>query len=301
MQQSSALRRLVTILVEAINSGNPEESAGHAILNAMSLEARPKNIMAFFELLKRAEDEAGSIRNNPMLNMYLQRLGELYERFTANHIWGSKWAVFSSYIESTSILLALDGLTNYFHQEHPSIFLEEVFLERLTEKLNELHKEILQADLSPDLKNFLIDHIEKLRTATSRYQIDGTEGLKNAAQALFSDLVLTEQCLEEKEKSNPVYLSIKAVGIAFLLWLRPSPYDIIGVIPDIQGYWVPRFEEFNAGFEKVKGIIKESSGLEEILEKSAQVFDKTQQKYLAAGKDFKALPPGEDEPEAKSH
>lgn len=64
MQQSNALRRLEEMLAEAVTSGDRNQPSGPILLKAMKLSAQPQNIVDFYELLNKAEEEARSIRKS---------------------------------------------------------------------------------------------------------------------------------------------------------------------------------------------------------------------------------------------
>ncbi|NJR64028.1 MAG: hypothetical protein HC769_37930, partial [Cyanobacteria bacterium CRU_2_1] len=99
MQQSNALRRLEEILTKAISNGNIQQASGPILLEAMNLGDQPHNIVDFFELLNKAEEEARSIRTKPKIDRYLQTIEKLHEYFIVQHAWGVQWNTFATYIE----------------------------------------------------------------------------------------------------------------------------------------------------------------------------------------------------------
>jgi hypothetical protein len=300
MIQSSALRKLEEVLTNAITNGDATLSSGPILLQAMNHEALPHHIVDFYELLNKAEDEAKNIRTKPNIDRYLQTIEKLHNHFVVHHLWAVQWQTFSTYINDKGILTTLDALAEFFHSENPSVFLEEDFLGKLSDELSKLLRDIIQSDLSKELKNSLRIHIESLLQAIHKYHIDGTRGLKKAAQALVSDLMMTEHNLQDSDKKSSTYMTIKAWGLSLLLYLTPTPYDIIGAVPDIDGYWRPKFEELSAGYKKIEGIINDGPTLliQEVVKKSSPIFDKQPQKSLSAGKGTKSLPPSKDEIES---
>jgi hypothetical protein len=301
MCQSSALRRLEETLTNAIKNGDIKQASGLILLEAMHLEPQPHNIVDFYELLNKAEEEARCIRTKQNINRYLQTIEKLHEHFVIHHIWGIKWDVFATYIEAKDVLNTLDSLAEFFYSENPAIFLEKEFLEKLNDEFSNLLEGILQSDLSKELKRFLASHIEDILRAIRRYRIDGTEGLKKAAQSLVSDVMMSEYSLKNVDKRNPIYTCIKAWGLSLLLYIAPSPYDIIGAVPDIHDFWIPKFEELSTGHKKIEGIICETSTIQEAFEKASNAFDRQQQKSLLGSKELKALPASKEYPEANTY
>lgn len=289
MQQSNALRRLEEMLTEAVSNGDRNQPSGPILLKAMKLSNQPQNIVDFYELLNKAEEEGRSIRNKPNINRYIQTVEELHHVFVVHHLWNTKWETFATYIENKGVLNTLDALADFFNSQNPAIFLEQDFLEKLNGEFRNLLDRILKSDLSKELKIFLIERIEDILKAIRRYHIDGTEGLEKATKSLVSDLVMVEHSLEDNDKNNPLYKRVKAWGLSLLIYIAPSPYDIIGAVPDIHEFWVPKFEELAAGHKKVEQIICDTSTIQEAFEKASNIFDKQQQKSIA-GRDLKALP-----------
>jgi hypothetical protein len=299
MMQSSALRRLEETLTKAVDNGDIKQASGPILLEAMNLANQPHNIVDFYELLNKAEEEARSIRTKTRIDRYLQTIEKLHEYFVVQHIWGIQWNAFATYIKDKGVLNTLDSLAEFFHSENPAIFLEEDFLEKLNSEFTLLLEKILQSDLSKDLKRFLTGQIENILNAIRRYKIDGTEGLKKAAQSLVSDLVMTEHNFKDVDKKNPIYTCVKAWGLSLLLYIAPSPYDIIGAVPDIYDFWVPKFEELSTGHKKIERIICETPTIQEAFSKASSAFERQPQKSIE-GKELKALPASKEDPEANT-
>jgi len=299
-QQSSALRRLDVILDKVVTHGKREEFTGFLLLRAMNLKEHPKNIVSFYELLVKAEEEGNRLRGRPRIPEYLRILDQLHEVFASHHLWRTKWDVFVTHIHNEKVLIILDALANYFEDKYPGLYLEQDFLDKLNGDFGSILNGIPKSDLSKELKRFLTEQIEDILKAIRRYQIDGTEGLKKVSKSFVSDLAMSEHTLDEKDKSNPLYKHVKASFLSLLIWIAPSPYDIIGAVPDIHDFWVPQFEHFLQGREQVEKIVDETSTIQDALEQVSReapsIFGKQEQKSIA-GKDQKFLPPSSNDQE----
>lgn len=293
MRQSSALRRLEEILSEAVNNGDKTQNAGVVLLRAMSFSEEPQYVINFYGLLNKAEEETKTLKNQPNINRYLQALGQLNEIFVVRNIWAENWSIIANNIETKNLLTTLDSLATFFYLENPTIFLEEDFLEKLDNVFKELLSEILSSDLSRELKRFLIKHIEDIQTAISRYRIDGAQELEKSVKSLVSDLVISEHNIKEEDKNNPLYSYLASWTVGLLLFIRPTVYDVISIIPDINDYWVPKFEELADGQKKIEQIINETSTIQEACEKSSNIFDRQTQKSITGTTKRKALPPSD--------
>jgi hypothetical protein len=295
MLQSSALRRLEEILTEAVANGDRNEASGPLLLKTMKLSGDSQNIVDFYELLNKAKEEARSIKNKPKIDRYVNSIEKLHQIFIVNHIWGAHWQIFATYIEDRDVLNVLDSLADFFYSQNPAMFLDKDFLSELNSEFASLLGKILKSDLSKELKKFLIVHLDNILKAIRRYYIDGTEGLEKATKSLVSDLVITEHRLQDVDKKNPIYKHVQAWALSLLLYIAPSPYDIIGAVPDIHDFWVPQYKELAEGHKKIEKIICKSPTLQKAVEKSSNTFDRQPQRSIEGSKELKALPaPKED-------
>ena len=288
MQQSSALQRLEEILTNAVKRGDRDEVSGLVLLTTMNLTHQPRLLVDFYEILNKAEEEARTIKNNERLYRYIQTIEELQDIFIAHHMWREPWSTLASKIEVRGVLNTLDALARFFSSQNPATLLDQDFLEKLETSFKDLLDEILKSDLSNELKRFLIERVEDILRAVRRYHIDGTEGLEKAAKSMVTDLVMAESNLKEQDKSNPKYRHVKALVLGLLIYIAPTPYDIIGAVPDIHSFWKPQFEEFTAVHKEVEQIVDASQTIQEVFEKASNIFDR-QQKAIAGSKELKAL------------
>ncbi|MHC5746609.1 MAG: hypothetical protein ACYTXT_32905 [Nostoc sp.] len=98
-----------------------------------------------------------------------------------------------------------------------------------------------------------------------------------------------------------MYKRAKAWFLSLLIYIAPSPYDIIGTVPDIHDFWVPKFEELAAGWEKVGQIICETPTIQEAFQKASNTFDRQPQKSITGGRELKALPASKEELETTTN
>ena len=299
MQQSNALTRLENILTEAVEKGDKKQASGYVLLTVMGLPPNEsQNFLDFYELLNRAEEETRRLKDINRIERYLKVIVELRAFSASGDLWNSAWENFSNYIEARSVLISLDSLAREFHRQNPSILLEQEFLKKLSSKFESLLRSTLSSDLSKELKRFLVERIEDILTAIRKYHIDGTEGLKKAAQPLVSDLVLQEHRLTDEDKRNPIYSGVIASIVALIQFVTPSNiFDLIGFFPDVS-YWEPKFEDLAKGFEDMEQIIRETPTLQEAFEKASNMFKKQPQKSIIGREELKALPASKETMEA---
>jgi hypothetical protein len=90
-----------------------------------------------------------------------------------------------------------------------------------------------------------------------------------------------------------VFNKIRAWSLGILIWIAPTPYDIIGAVPDIHDFWIPKFEQLHKSISEVERIMSKSDKVLNIQEIS-DVFTVESQKTLCGGDDLKLLSPSKE-------
>jgi hypothetical protein len=293
MQQSNALRRLDFILSEASENGNVDQPAGPILLKAMDLSVDdPNNIIDFYVILNKAREEAQKMKNMPNIKRDIDALDNLSKIFVTHPVFSTQWQTLVTYLGNGNYLSVLNSLANSFHAQNPAIFLEQEFLENLNREFNSLLDEIISSELSNKLKRFLEKRIGDILTAIRRYNIDGTEGLEKAIKSFVSDLAISGNSLNSEDKKPTILTKCIAAGLSLLLYIIPSPYDIIGTFPAIEDYWTPKWEELVRDREKIETIIDDSSTIQEVFEKTSR-----QPQKMIEEKPILSLPAPKGKPE----
>jgi hypothetical protein len=270
--QANTLRRLSTILKEAIKNGNKGENIGTVLLKAMDLERRAGNLVEFFEILNKAEYDAKRIKRIEDIDIYIKALEDLKDLFITTPIWSLNWGEMASKINNANLIIPVISLASYFDIENPTKILDEDFLKELNNKFQSFINEVDNSEFSDDFRIIITNKIEDILRAINRYNIDGTEGLEKAAKLFVYDLVLREFNLKEEDKKNALFQKIKAAGMALVLYIVPKPYGTISVVPDINQYWVPQIQKLLEGSEQIEKIIYDEPNMSEVFKKISNIF-----------------------------
>jgi hypothetical protein len=287
-KQTSALQRLSKILNDFMQEKitSSESPAIPKLLEYINVPDDSPHLMDFFTLLSTAREEIGRMKDRESSRRVIEKLNDYFINKAHSDM---KWPDFSKFIDDGNYIFLLNSLADHYHTQNPTIFLESDFLDGLKEQFNSLLDEIIASDLSNNLKRFLTKQIENILYAIRRYSIDGTEGLEKAIKSFVSDLVMVEKHIDKKDKENPIFNRCLAGVSSLLVIFRPSPYDIIGVVPAIDDYYLPKIEEFIQNWQEVEASSDEASTFTEIIERSCQLSNKQPQKSLS-GKEQKSLP-----------
>jgi hypothetical protein len=300
MNQSSALRQLEIILEEAMTSAQDKQT-GLILMQAMQLQEKPCNLVSFFTLLHKAKEEAKRLKY-PKVDRDIAALEDLQKIFSENHTWGHPWSVFSGDIKVSNILSILNNLANSYHNQTKNLFLEQDFLKDLDDDFSSLLQEILDSGLSKAFKKEIKIKIEDILSCIRNYSIDGTEGIEKAVQSLLVQVELGDKN-PSKDIYDPMLRKLKITAISFLLFLKPSFWDVAGLLPDIDSFWLPKFHELVEFRQKVELHIDEEYSLKTICKKISDAdyehevksLKSADDKKLLEGKSQKQLKPGKDE------
>ena len=294
MNQSSALRQLEIILEEAMTSAQ-ENQTGLILMRAMQLEEKPCNLVSFFTLLHKAKEEAKRLQYSKV-DRDIAALEDLQKVFSENPAWGHPWSSFSGHIKVSNILSILNNLANSYHNQTKNPFLEKDFLKDLDNDFSSLLQDTLDSELSKTFKKEIKVKIEDILSCIRNYSIDGTEGIEKAVQSLLIQVEMGDRN-PSKDISDPILRKLKITAISFLLFLKPSFWDVAGLLPDIDSFWVPKFHELVEFRQKVELHTGEEYSLKTICKKFSEVksLKSADDKKLLEGKSQMQLNSGKDE------
>jgi hypothetical protein len=288
MNQSSALRQLEIILEEAMTSAQDKQT-GLILMQAMQLQEKPCNLVSFFTLLHKAKEEAKRLKY-PKVDRDIAALEDLQEIFSEKHAWGHPWQVFSGHIKVSNILSILNNLANTYHNQTKNLFLEKEFLKELDDDFSCLLQEILDSALPKILKNEIKIKIEDILSCIHDYSINGTEGIEKAVQSLLVQVEIGDKN-HNAVIYDPILKKIKVAAIGLLLFLKPSFWDVAGLLPDVDSFWVPKFHELVEFRQKFESQIDEDSSIKAICEK----ISRSKETKLLTGNSPKSLAPSKED------
>jgi hypothetical protein len=288
MNQSSALRQLEIILDEAMTSAQDKQT-GLILMQAMQLQEKPCNLVSFFTLLHKAKEEAKRLKY-PKVDRDIAALEDLQKIFSENHAWGHPWSVFSGSIKISNILSILNNLANSYHNQTKNLFLEKEFLVELDNDFSCLLQEILDSELPKFLKNEIKIKVEDILGCIHDYSINGTEGIEKAVQSLLVQVEIGNKSSSEVV-CDPILKKLKITAISLLLFLKPSFWDVAGLLPDVDSFWAPKFHELVEFRQKIESQIDEDSSIKAICEK----ISLSKETKLLTGNSPKHLSPSKED------
>ncbi len=201
------------------------------------------------------------------------------------------YKIFSSYVEDKNVLSVLDSLANAYHSQNQRPLLEEELLIDLESDFSSLLSEVLQSSISKDIKPILISKLEDILSSIRSYFVNGTEGIEKAAQSLLIDLEIKKRDFSSEDKQNLIIKKIKRNVLVLVLFLKPSFWDIAGLIPDINSYWMPTFNEMVEYRQKIDQCVKVESDIGSICQEISQSLEKKR----LEGSSPKSLPPSKED------
>lgn len=288
MNQLNALRRLETILDEAIRHGNKSEFCGQVLLKAMKVNEQPENFLNFYELLAEAYAEAEKLRHMPRIERQLITLQELKALFITSHPWGIAWDRLYNNSLIMRSLDVLDSLAMEMHRLNPQITLDEDFLKQLSSDFESLLNQITDSELPQQLKDILNSRIADILQAIRRYHISGSKGLGNIPKAALLDLAIQENKLTKEEKKNVALQRYKAMMVLLTNFFRPNFYDVAGLA--FNGIQLQTYLAVKPEIEQIVSN-EESDSIEKIFQKASAILSEKETKSITGIKTPPALAP----------
>jgi hypothetical protein len=292
--QDSALRRLHHLLTQAIDSGALAGSASEVLESVNILTGESMGIFDFFYILRQASVEARKITKPAGVNQYIPELDRFREYVLVNDVYNTQWRDYKHRIDSCNTMLIIDALANYYSSEYPLMSHKEDFLKCLLEELNTILQELTDSDLPAELKRVISSNLNGIVQSIYKYNIDGTDGIRSAVQSLIAELLILESSNigAKSIRASRVLRKASILGSLLLNLLRPSVFDIIGAVPDIQSFWIPAIQQL---YEDNVNRDVEFPSLQELLKLSEeQLHFKCQNSLPGAAIPKGLLPQGED-------
>jgi hypothetical protein len=297
MSQSNAIGILENILNQALITGNKNEWTGMVLLKTMQLEVKPRNLIKFFELLANAKEEVLKLKVDGNLQ-YISSIEKLELIFTENFLWGGGlvWSSCITLINSQNFITILQLLAEKVDLQNPKNALEADFLDNLRSSLESLLAEVDESDLSKKLKKYINQWIRDIVRAIDNYNITGSEPLRKNVNSFVLDLTLIENNISNEEKKKPFFIVVRNIAANMAISLLSfNVWDIIGVAPDIEQYWMPGIQQLIEQYD----LTSDEITLPELINKVVHDV-KENPSIILPGKEQKFLPPAKQDSEIEN-
>ena len=139
----------------------------------------------------------GRIENLAEVNhdLYMRWLPKVEEAFRANHLAGG-FHGFIDKIDDTT-LLGIEHCAAILSQRDPDPEIKAEELESLRQQVDDLIKEMTDAEIDPDLRKFILKHLFAIRNAIDEYQVFGSKPLVTAfGQAVASTVTEPQESVK---------------------------------------------------------------------------------------------------------
>jgi len=300
MSQSNTFKILQNILSKAVKNGNPQQSTGAVLLEAMQLELKPSNLIYFFEILANAKEELNKLESDDNF-LFISTIEKLQTIFTENSLWTQAllWSNCHSLIDSQHFITILSLLADKANFHNPEFALEQGFLDDLKRYLESLIVEVDGSELSNKLKKYINRKIRDILREIDRYNITGSEAIRKTTISVVSEFNLIENSFSDQEKKSPTVKKVKSTLAAmFISFIKPDIYDLIGLAPTIQQYSKPLIETLINSNNQLIDNNSYDFTLQELINNTVNNLKEEPTKFLS-GRELKALPASREDSETE--
>ncbi|MBW4518765.1 MAG: hypothetical protein KME16_03560 [Scytolyngbya sp. HA4215-MV1] len=238
MEQNNAARRLCNILERAIANGKDDKIIYQVIAEALAIKAPDSNKYAFtefFVLLAEVEHITKQLKKVRGLDKYIEAVQEIQSIFFTYGMFQGQWNSVRSTIEGRNLILGLDACANFIAQEKIDPSLGEEQLKEYLQQCEALLQEVMESDLSEDIKTFLVVRLEEICTAIRHYSLGGPERLRTVVEANIGGIILRSAAISSQDKEKPIFQKI----FGWLLTLG----GVLDLASNTQGYLLPKVAE----------------------------------------------------------
>ena len=103
---------------------------------------------------------------------------------------------------SDSLLLTIEFCAHELSKRRPEKMLDETALAELKEEAHAFYESILVANISPDIRRFLLDHVYQLIDAIDSYLIMGAVPLQWALDSTIGSFLTNQNTAKQVQKSD---------------------------------------------------------------------------------------------------
>lgn len=284
MRQVSSIRTLEEVLRKAVKEGSPTHPVGKVITEAMGLTNEPQNMMLFFEIVSRAEQDVRKLQDIDHLEEDIQAIVELQSYLITHFQWGKKWETFESHIQPSGIIRSLKSWAKDYAAQVSEAYIENEFLDELKLSLEEQLIEMSKSDLTWRTKDLLTQKIREILVAIEDCRLYGTHNLKVTTRSTLWECERTLEQIPKKDKSQPAWEKLFSTLIAVDV--------VLGLWANTESFLIPKLQSFDS---QCSPIIQTLT-IEHNSDKSFN-FPENYDIPKLAGNPVRRLPPARDEEE----
>lgn len=118
-----------------------------------------------------------------------------------------RWETISRYLDEPT-MVALAFCADTLSRTGSDNNISEEDLDKLKSEINDLLEQVIDLDISQELKDYLVEQLEKMRAAVVGYKIYGNKGLKQVLESIFGATLLHQDAIRSsmvEEKNKPIW------------------------------------------------------------------------------------------------
>jgi hypothetical protein len=185
-----------------------QQNRGESIRAVWSklLGADPRNPYDVYarlnDFINLVESTKLHIKAMPNINqdLYLEPLTNIEQTYRVYNLQASWESVMNCLSPETTT--GLKFLVELFSQNSKEGLIEAPVLDELRQEVETLIALIIETELELEVKAFLLDKLEIMRTAILHYRLSGSQGLKNAAESMIGAAFLHRVAIENECKDS---------------------------------------------------------------------------------------------------
>lgn len=170
--------------------GNISTRDGWARLFDLNNNDLPGILLGITDLIQLTNETRQAIQALDGLDhaLYLRPVDKVLTIFTIMR-FDVEWAQIIGQFDETTLygLSICNDLLSKYSQEKP---IAEETLKSMLDDIEALHEDVLNSDLPEELKSFLLEQLEKLRSALLHYRIFGSKRLRSALESITGAIFL---------------------------------------------------------------------------------------------------------------
>jgi hypothetical protein len=262
------------------------KTASRSLAEAMGVEESPAALLQIYTIIQGAIDFIELNSNTRAIKTSLKVIDGIAKVFHQGNIFNDGWSLFSTDIGANLDVLKIIG--NNLPEGSSLVSLNSEKREQLLDVFFKLEKEVIDSDISKEVKDLILEKIAEIRSCIHKYTVFGSEPIKKSANEACGALIFSGRNISGEDKRKPIFAKVIAtLGFvsSVLLGAVNKVEPILSSAEIVDTYVIPKIQQGTRGVHNQLTPFMDQELVTEEMESLHRKFKK-ETKLLAPAKDL---------------
>ena len=258
------------------------KTVSRSLAEAMGVEESPAALLQIYTIIQGAIDFIELNSNTRAIKTSLKVIDGIAKVFHQGNIFNDGWSLFSTDIGANLDVLKIIG--NSLPEGSSLVSLNSEKREQLLDVFFKLEKEVIDSDISKEVKDLILEKIAEIRSCIHKYTVFGSEPIKKSANEACGALIFSGRNISGEDKRKPIFAKVIAT-LGFVSVLLGAVEPILSSAEIVDTYVIPKVQQGTRGVHNQLTPFMDQELVTEEMESLHRKFKK-ETKLLAPAKDL---------------